>query len=262
MKSVKSPLAGWFGGKYQLSKKIIDRIPEHKCYAEPFSGAAWVLFRKEESECEVVNDINVDVVNLYRVVQNHLEEFAKQFKWILISRKEFERRWLENPETLTDIQRAARFYYLQRNAFAGRVTQGKPSFGTGTTRSPRLDLLRYEEDLTEAHLRLINAYIENLPYSDLIAKYDRKHTFFYLDPPYWDCEEDYGKGIFGKEDFQKIAHQMAGIKGKFLLSINDRPEIREIFSDFNIEQVTVTYSCSRKTRPKVSELFITNYDYE
>lgn len=257
MSDVRSPLAGWLGGKYQLSKQIIKRIPDHQCYVEPFAGAAWTLFRKPESQVEVINDINKEIVTLYRVVQNHLEEFIKQFRWILVSRDEYKRRWLERPEALTDIQRAARFYFIHRNTFAGRSS--KPSFGTATTSKPRLNLLRVEEELSAVHLRLAQVYIENLPYSDLIRRYDREWAFFYIDPPYWDCEDDYGAGIFGKNDFRLLADQLKSIKGKFLMSINDRPEIRDIFSGFAIEEVEVTYSSSRNSRPKVKELFITNY---
>src|SRR5574343_6932 len=107
----KAMLAGWVVGKYQLSKKIIPLIPQHKCYIEPFCGAAWILFKKPQSEVEVINDINSDVVNLYRIVKYHLEEFIRYFKWILVAREEFERFSKENPETLTDIQKAVRFYY-------------------------------------------------------------------------------------------------------------------------------------------------------
>lgn len=257
MSEVRSPLAGWLGGKYQLSKRIIKRLPEHQCYVEPFAGAAWTLFRKPESPVEVINDINKEIVTLYRVVQNHLEEFIKQFRWMLVARDEYLRRWMEKPETLTDIQRAARFYYIHRNSFGGRSSS--PSFGTATTSKPRMNLLRVEEELSAVHLRLARVYIENLPYSELIRRYDREMTFFYIDPPYWDCEEDYGKGIFGKDDFDRLADQLAGVKGKFLMSINDTPEIREIFRNFELEEVTVTYSSSRTSRPKARELFVTNY---
>ncbi len=88
----------------------------------------------------MLNDENGDLVNLYRVVQNYLEEFVRQFKWALSSRQVF--KWLQmtQPETLTDIQRAARFYYLQQSAFAGRVE--RQSYGTATTTAPGLNLLR------------------------------------------------------------------------------------------------------------------------
>ncbi|EIJ33357.1 DNA adenine methylase [Thiothrix nivea] len=255
---VRSPLAGWFGGKYQLSRHIISRIPSHDCYAEPFAGAAWVLFRKEPSKAEIINDINREIVTLYRCVQNHLEEFCRHFRYQLTARDESRRKLDENPETMTDIQRAARFFYIHQNAFAGRIGRS-PSFGTATEREPKLNLLRVEETLSAAHLRLANVYIENLPYTGLISRYDRPRTFFYIDPPYWDCEDDYGKNIFSKEDFGKLADQLHQVKGKFLLSLNDTDGVRKAFTGFNMEEVTVTYSSSRTSRPKARELFITNY---
>lgn len=133
------PLAGWIGGKSLLAKRIIERIPEQVCYAEPFAGAAWVLFRKPESKVEVINDINKDVVTLYRCIQWHLEEFIRYFKWVLVSREEFERLKKADPATLTDIQRSARFYYLQQACFGGRITN--PTFGYGVTRPSKLNLL-------------------------------------------------------------------------------------------------------------------------
>jgi DNA adenine methylase len=256
---IKSPLSGWLGGKFQLSKRIVSMIPEHQCYIEPFTGAAWVYFRKEKSEVEVLNDINLEIVTLYRVIQHHLEEFLRYFKWCLVSRDEFERLLKVDASTLTDIQRSARFFYLQKSAFAGRVDH--PSFGYATTRPPRLNLLRLEEDLSQAHLRLHNVYIENLNYSDLIRRYDRPHSFFYIDPPYFGCEDDYGKNIFARSDFEVLAAQLKGIEGKFLLSLNDVPEIRDIFADFIIETATVTYTCSKK-HVKAGELLIRNYELE
>lgn len=254
---IKSPLAGWMGGKYQLSKQIVSMLPEHQCYCEPFAGAAWVLFRKPRSQVEVLNDINSELVTLYRVVQHHLEEFIRWFKWLLVSRKEFERFWQSDPKVLTDIQRAVRFFYLQKSAFGGQIA--KPSFGYSTTRPPRLNLLRIEQDLSDAHLRLSEVYIENLPFLDVIDRYDRPHTLFYIDPPYWNCEDYYGDGLFSKTDFHALSQKLSCIKGKFLLSLNDTPEVRDIFSAFLIDSVTVTYSCGT-SRSKAKEVLIRNYE--
>ncbi len=257
MDKIRSPLAGWLGGKHQLAGRIISRIPEHQCYAEPFAGAGWVFYGKHPSPVEVINDINKEIVTLYRVVQHHLDEFVRQFRWLLVSRDEYLRRWEENPDSMTDIQRAVRFYYIHQNSFGGKIAGA--SFGTATTRPPKLNLLRVEEELSAAHLRLSRAYIENLPYADLIRRYDRDTTFFYIDPPYWNCEDYYGKGLFNKGDFAVLATLMAGLKGKAMMSINDTPEIREIFHDFKLEEVSVRYSTGRNSRPRVTELFITNY---
>jgi len=111
----------YLGGKSLLANKIITRIPDHTCYCEVFAGAAWLLFRKEESKVEIINDINTDLVTLYRVVKNHLEEFIRYLKWILVARDEFDRFRKENPETLTDIQKAVRFYYLLKAGYGSRI---------------------------------------------------------------------------------------------------------------------------------------------
>ena len=233
-------------------------LPEHECYCEPFAGAAWVLFRKPESKVEVINDINRDLVTFYRVIQHHLEEFVRYFKWVLISRDEFERLKRVNPDTLTDIQRAARFYYIQQSCFGGKFAS--PSFGYASTKPPKLNLLRIEEILSGAHLRLARTYIECLPYHEIIKRYDKSTTIFYIDPPYWNYENYYGKGLFGREDFTVLAGLLKGIAGKFILSLNDRPEIRQIFAGFIFEEAEVIYSCCNGKNIKSPEVLIRNFE--
>lgn len=105
------PIIPWMGGKRRLAKHILPIFPEHTCYVEPFAGGAALFFmRPNPAKVEVLNDLNGDLVNLYRVVQNHLEEFIRQYKWALTSRQVFEWEKMKRPETLTDIQRAARFF--------------------------------------------------------------------------------------------------------------------------------------------------------
>jgi len=182
-------LIAWLGGKSRLADQIIHKIPPHVCYCEVFCGGAHVFFSKRQSKVEVINDINSDLVNLYRVAQNHLEEFVRQFKFMLVSRDQFERYQKTAPETLTDIQRAVRFYYTIKTAFGAKVTG--QSYGYSCTRPSNFNLLRVEEDLSAAHIRLSRVNIENLPYENVIKKYDSPDTFFYLDPPYYNCETDW-----------------------------------------------------------------------
>jgi len=242
----------YLGGKSLLANKIIPKIPEHTCYCEVFAGAAWLLFKKPESQVEIINDINKDLV-----IKHHLEEFIRYLKWTLVARDEFARFKAENADTLTDIQRAVRFYYLLRTGYGAKVTG--QTFSVGPTRPSSFNLLRIEEELSAAHLRLSRVYIENMPYQRLIERFDRPGTFFYIDPPYYGCEEDYGKGIFGRDDFTRLADILAGIKGKFILSINDVPEIREAFGQFSIEEINTRYMAAGANRQKrVTELLIKN----
>ena len=181
--SINSPLQ-YIGGKSRLAKTIIARIPAHDTYCEVFAGACWVFFQKEPSKYEIINDLDSELVAFYRVLQNHLEEFLRQFRWLISSREWFEDyKRQSDAGGLTDIQRAARFYYVQRHAFAGRPRN--PSFGSNPLNHPRINLLRMEEELSAVHLRLCRVTVENLPWEVLIERFDRPTTVLYLDPPYW-----------------------------------------------------------------------------
>ncbi|SFU31732.1 DNA adenine methylase [Paenacidovorax caeni] len=256
MTQLKSPLA-WLGGKSRLADRIIERMPDRQTYCEVFAGAAWVLFKKPESKVEIINDINSELTNLYRCVKYHLGELVAQFRWMLVSRDEFD-RFLKTPaDTLTDIQRAARFFYLAKSSFGARIV--RPTYGISATGAPRLNLLRIEEDLSEAHLRLARVFIENKPYDQVIQRFDKPGTLFYVDPPYWDCEGDYGEGLFSREDFGRLAGLLDGLKGRFILSLNDTPGVRETFANFHIEAVKTRYSISGAKKQEAAEVLISNF---
>jgi len=248
---MKSPLV-YVGGKSILSKQIILMIPQHSIYCEVFAGAGWVFFKKEPSKSEIINDLDSDLISFYRVLQNHLEEFLRQFKWLLQSREQFNdwKMQLEGPG-LTDIQRAARYYYLQRLCFGGKVSSR--NFGVSPDRPRRINLLRLEEELSEVHLRLSGVMIENLTWDDFIKRYDRPETFFYLDPPYY--KAPCYKHNFNYEDFVKLAEVLRNIKGSFILSLNDHPEMRKVFSDFELKPVKLNYSVGTE-KTTGSELII------
>jgi DNA adenine methylase len=226
---------------------------------EPFAGGAALFFlRPVPAEVEVLNDINGDLVNLYRVVQHHLEEFVRQFKWALSSRQVF--KWLQEtrPETLTDIQRAARFYYLQQSAYGGRV-DGQ-TYGTATTAPPGLNLLRLEEALSAAHLRLSSTYIEHLAWHEVVQKYDREHTLFYMDPPYWQTE---GYGVpFEFEQYVLMADMLKRLKGKAIISLNDHPDIRRAFAGFHIESTDIRYTVGGGKGSEAREVLIFSWDIQ
>lgn len=235
---MKSPL-NYLGGKSRLADRIVTMIPsDHTCYCEAFCGAGWVLFAKEPSECEVINDMDDELITFWRVIQNHLEEFLRYFKFAVISRRVFELQNMTHPETLTDIQKAVRYYYLQRLGFGGKVH--KRTFGTSTSGGPRLDISSISERLLEVHWRLQKVCIERLDANDCIRRYDRPTTVFYLDPPYWKTA---GYAIpFKTENYHQLRDTLKKVQGRFLLSLNDTPEVREIYKDFRIIKVATTYS--------------------
>lgn len=252
-----APIFPWIGGKRRLAKRLLPLFPSHDCYVEPFAGAGALYFLKEPVKAEVLNDINGDVVNLYRVVRHHLDEFVRQFRWSLVSRQMFELARDADPGGLTDIQRAARFYYLQRLCFGSRV-EGR-TFGTSTTGGPRINLLRMEEELSEAHLRLARTTIENLSWERCVARYDRPHTLFYCDPPYFGTE---GYGVdFGLEQYALLADRARSIEGRMVISVNDIPEMREVFGGLPMDRVETRYFVGKAgdARRPVGELIIRSW---
>jgi len=255
-----NPIVPWIGGKRRLVEKLLPLFPQHECYVEPFAGGAALLFNKPPSSVEVLNDVNGELINLYRVVKNHLEEFVRQFKWALSSRQVYE--WMQGtlPETLTDIQRAARFYYLQTLSFGGKVSG--QSFGTATTTVPGLNLLRIEEELSAAHLRLARVWIEHDNWRRCIERYDREHTLFYADPPYWQTE---GYGVpFPIGEYEELARLMGELKGKAIVSLGDHPEMRRIFGHFQIESCQIGYSVGNNhgSEARRTELVVFSWDRE
>ena len=251
------PIIAWMGGKRRLAKHILPLFPKHSCDIEPFAGGAALFFMKKPSEVEVLNDVNGELINMYRVVKYHFEELVREFRWSLVSREMF--GWLKNTttESLTDIQRAARFYYIQKMAFGGKATG--QTFGTAASSPPKLNLFRMDKDLSVAHKRLSRTYIEHLDWQDCIRRYDNPETLFYLDPPYYGTT-GYGND-FPLEEYSRIADLAKSIKGKMIVSINNIPEMREAFSGLTIKQLETHYTVGGMQRGKVpsSELLICNF---
>ncbi|EEE37396.1 D12 class N6 adenine-specific DNA methyltransferase [Rhodobacteraceae bacterium KLH11] len=260
-----NPVAPWLGGKRNLAKRItaiLDHEP-HQTYAEPFVGMGGIFLRRAmRPRAEVINDFGRDVSNLFRILQRHYPQFLEVLRFQLTTRVEFLRLVDTDPNTLTDLERAARFLYLQRTAFGGKVS-GR-NFGVSKDRPGRFNLTTLEPMLEDLHSRMAGVVIECLDYAEFIWRYDGSATLFYLDPPYWGSEGDYGKEMFARDEFDRMAAQLSGIKGKFLMSINDVSEIHEIFGSFNLRQVATTYSVSKVSegRGQRAELLISNFSFD
>ncbi|TAZ95896.1 DNA adenine methylase [Rhizobium ruizarguesonis] len=251
-----NPAAPYIGGKRILSKKVIQRInaTPHEVYAEPFVGMGGVFLRRDLApKMEVINDISGDVANFFRILQRHYPQFMETLRFQITSRREFDRLSRTDPSTLTDLERAARFLYLQRLAFGGKV-RGQ-NFGI-SMQGGRFNLLKLAPQLEEIHERMAGVVIENLPWRRFIERYDRPSALFYLDPPYWGSEDDYGKAVFSRSEFVEMAEVLRDLKGRFILSINDVSEIRELFSWCQIQPVELTYSICNGVGTNARELII------
>lgn len=245
----------YIGGKNRLAKRIIALMPEHTTYVEPFAGGAQVLFHKTPSEVEVINDLDFDVVNFFRVCQWHYEELVRYLRFCLVSRKLHGLHANSDPATLTDVQRAGRFFYLLKNSFGGLIL--KQQYHYGVVQNPNYNPERIPEIIEQTHRRLARVQIESLPYEEVLEKYDRPATLFYLDPPYW--QRKLYRFNFTNQDFVNLDRRLKTIRGRFILSLDDHPEVRKLFAKWHMRRVDLAYTAKKETSRRYGELLIMNF---
>lgn len=235
-KLINSPFK-WVGGKSRLRKQIVALLPPHTCYVEPFSGAAWVLFAKPPSDVEVLNDIDQELTNFFRVVKDKPNELIASFQWELVSRAEFDRLAQLEPSKLTDVQRAHRFYYIIMAGWGGELDY--PRFQTSITDGGHGNRLigaleHLEKRIKPVHDRLRTVIIENLDWKECIKRYDNINTVMYLDPPYPDNNCNYAHNMRSLQEHLTIAEYLKSTKCKWILSSYDVPELHKLYDGYTI----------------------------
>jgi len=267
-KFMNSPIK-WVGGKRNIKKTLVKMLHEHMQYVEVFGGAGWVLLEKEKSKLEIFNDINGDLINFYKVVKDKekCEILINELKLTLKSRQLFE-EWDSltkvELEKLNEIERAARFYFMLKMAFGGRVNRKKNTFCISNDGRKQLNYDNIPKEFLLLHERLQNVFIERKDFEYILKKYDRKDgdVVFYLDPPYLETtEDDYGIS-FSLDTYKRLKQSLDNVKGKWILTCNDRKELRELFEDYRISDHEVHWSICAKgeNMKKYGELIISNYE--
>lgn len=245
----------WIGGKKLLRKKVLEQFPDPETYGryiEVFGGAGWVLFsRDKHAPMEVFNDVNGELINLYRVVKYHPEALQKELEWLLMSREQFFDELNRNTRGLTDIQRAARFFCLIKESFGADCR----SFGVRSR-----NMKKTVDYLKEVSGRLNRVVIENQDFEQLIKTYDRPDALFYLDPPYYEAEKYY-PDRFNPEDHERLRECLGNIKGKFVLSYNDCQQIRDLYEGYAVVEVERADNLVNKSESRrYKELIIKNFE--
>jgi DNA adenine methylase len=245
----------YIGGKRAIANQIIATFPKHTTYVEVFAGGAQVLFHKEPSQVEVINDLDGEIVNFFRICQSHFEELVRYLQFMVVSRTWHVLLKATDPATLTDVQRAARHLYLLKNSYASLVL--RLSYKCHVVQPPGFNPERMPQLIEEAHKRLARVQIECLPYEKILEKFDRPQTLFYLDPPY------YARSLYRynltHDDFVKMASLLDHLRGKFVLSLNDTPEVREIFRRFKMKSIELAYTAQKVAGRRFREVLIMNF---
>ena len=249
---------GWVGGKSKLAKEIVALIPkEHTKYVEVFGGALSVLYAKERSKLEVVNDINSHLVNLHRCIRTNPQTLSYYLNNLLISREIFDDIKHKRMKPRNKIEAAAFYLYQLTQSFGSKG--GNFAMSAKSGRKPKNIYKSYKN----YSKRLKGITIENKSFCELIPLYDKEDVFFYVDPPYVATESYYKHtGGFGVAEHEALAKLLANIKGKFLLSYNDCSFVRELYRGFKITSTKeIEYTLGKNVHGKksVKEVFITNY---
>lgn len=249
----------WPGGKRALVRTLISAIPAHRIYVEVFAGSAKLLFAKKPSELEVINDVNGDVTNFFRVAKHRAAELAERFEIECLHAGRF-RELVESPGSACEIERALRFAYLAWFSFGGKGQHfARPSVKDLRLKRS-LDTVRGLLNATSS--RLARVLIDQRDYADILDRYDTKETFFYLDPPYVEYSANGRYAPMTAERRAEMFAQLARVKAKWLMSFEDHAEAREAAKryGFTMRKVGVLYTLSGQAKRKqVSELLISNF---
>lgn len=215
---------GSYGGKRALAHKIASFIPYHKTYVEPFAGGAAVLFAKDPSPQEVINDRDSEIAFMYRFIRDHTPEqrtaLAKR-NWE-INKDTHER--LKRFKPSTEMDRFYKAYYLTRSSYGKQRGGSFNPANAGVT-------IDFENNITRAQQRLKNIAVHNKDYSEVLKKYDGEDTFFYIDPPY--------PGTFNLFDFgfqeEKFVKMLKELKADWIVSYT--AERAAAFKGFHVNRV-------------------------
>lgn len=247
------PAVTWAGGKSKLLGQILPLIPKHQCYVEPFAGGLAVLLAKERSSIEVVNDVDGDLVNFYRCVRFHQEPLIAELEFVLNSREEFT-DFVRQPG-LTDLQRAARWFYRNRVCFRGASME---SFGVSPTSPGAASSSRAArmESIRQLSVRLDRVVVERLDWQRCLEVYDRESTFFFMDPPYTACA-DMTYSAWTTADVLYFRERLTRLKGRWMVTLNDAPDIRRAFSGCQIVPISRAKGVNVSEERVYKELIIT-----
>lgn len=250
----------YYGGKQALLKYLLPLIPPHKLYCEPFFGGGALLFAKPPAQVEVINDINGEVINFYRVVKTRFSELQPLVVGTLHSREYFKRAMAiyEFPDMFSDVQRAWAFWVLTNQGFSGMIG----SWGFGKTPSKEKALIVKRAEFTKLYAeRFKGVQMEHNDALKVIERCDDKDTFLYCDPPYIGTDMGHYEG-YTEAEYKALLERLAKFKGRFLLSSFPNKILNAFIKKYKwkVRKVKKSVAVTKHTNKKKTELMVFNYD--
>lgn len=256
---MKTPIT-YYGGKQTLLKYLLPLIPQHRLYCEPFFGGGAVFFAKPKSEVEVINDINNEVINFYKVIKTKFPELQKEIQSTLHSRELYKRAMdiYNNPTKYSDVKRAWALWTATNQGFAGMIG----SWGFGKDDSKEAALANKRDAFTNNYeKRLTKVQVENNSAIKVINRCDDKETFIYADPPYIGSDQGHYKG-YSENDYRELLNALSKVKGKFLLSSYPSKILTSYINKFKwkVQKINKSVAVTKHTDKIKTEMIVMNYD--
>lgn len=258
------PNLTFYGGKQNLSKKIISLIPKNKLYCEPFFGGGAVFFAKEPSPVEVINDLDGELINFYQVVKTKFKPLQKEIRATLHSRELHQQAntVLKNPKLFDEVKRAWAIWVLANQSYGSIMGS---SWGYDKTESATARRLYHKRNnFTEEYAkRLEKVQIDCNDALTVMASRDTKDSFFYVDPPYFNSHCGHYRG-YTETDFENLLKLLSAIKGKFLLSSYPSPLLDKYIKKNKWDSISVEMNLSmtppdKRNHKKKTEVLTANY---
>jgi DNA adenine methylase len=240
---MRTPIS-YYGGKQKLAKTILNFIPLHTLYAEPFLGGAAIFFAKEQSEVEVINDTNRELINFYRVCKNRFHDLQSLVRVTLHSRDQHDDAWViyNKPHLHDEVRRAWAVWVLSTQSFSAMI-DGSWGYDKSERTTTKKITNKKEEFTEQLAIRLQNAQIESGDAIYIIKSRDSEKSFFYCDPPYYNSNCGHYDG-YSVQDFENLLIALSEIKGKFLLSSYPSDLLKKYTKEFGWSQWDVEQGVS------------------
>jgi DNA adenine methylase len=256
---MKTPIT-YYGGKQSLLKYLLPLIPPHKIYCEPFFGGGALFFAKPKSEVEVINDLNGEVINFFKVLKTKFSALQKEIQATLHSRDLYKKAMAiyKNPKAYSDIQRAWALWTATNQGFAGMIG----SWGFGKTNSKEKAVANKRDDFTKTYEeRVKTVQVESNDALKVIARCDSKDTFIYADPPYIGSDMGHYEG-YSEKDYAQLLSALAKGKSKFLLSSYPSPILNQYIKKYKwkVKKISKYVAVTKHTDKQKVELMVFNYD--
>jgi len=256
---MKTPIT-YYGGKQNMLKHLLEIIPTHTIYCEPFFGGGALFFAKAKSEVEIINDKNGEVINFFKVAKTRFAELQKEIQGTLHSRELYKNAMVvyEHPDLFSDIKRAWALWVLTNQGFASMIG----SWGFGKENSKEKSLANKRDDFTKEYAdRLRMVQIENNDAIKVIQRADTKDTFIYCDPPYIGSDMGHYKG-YTEEDYKQLLDVLVKVKGKFLLSSYPSSILSQYIKKhkWKTKKVEKAVAVTKYTDKKKTEMLVMNYE--